>query len=66
MTVLETRIVQNIWRFDPVSLLILLVHLGYHMEQIYFCSHFSACSQSRLIESIEFHDSPRKRVVYYA
>jgi len=63
MTALETRIVENIWRFDLVSLLILLNYLGYQMERIYFCSHFSACSQSRLIESIEFRDSPRKKVV---
>jgi hypothetical protein len=63
MTTLETLIVRNIWRFDPVSLLILLTHLGYRMEQVFFCSHFSACSQSRLIESIEFHHSPMKKVV---
>ena len=63
MTAPETLIVRNIGRFDPISLLILLAHLGYRMEQIFFCSHFSACSQSRLIESIEFHRSPRKKVV---
>ena len=63
MPALETLIARNIWRFDPISLLILLAHLGYRMEQIFFCSHFSACSQSRLIESIAFHDMPRKKVV---
>jgi len=63
MTLLETRIVQNIWRFDPISLLKLLAHLGYGMNEILFCSAFSACSQSRLLESIEFRSSPRKAVI---
>lgn len=63
MSALETQIVKNIWRFDPFSLLILLTYLGYGMEEILFCSHFSSCSQSRLVESIEFHHSPRKVVI---
>ncbi|MDI1292495.1 MAG: hypothetical protein PSV18_07095 [Methylobacter sp.] len=63
MTLLETRIVQNIWRFDPISLLKLLAHLGYDIDEILFCSTFGACSQSRLLESIEFRHSPRKVVI---
>lgn len=63
MTLLETRIVKNIWRFDPISLLKLLAHLGYDMDEILFCSTFGACSQSRLLESIEFRSSPRKVVI---
>lgn len=63
MTLLETRIVKNIWRFDPISLLKLLAHLGYDMDDILFCSTFGACSQSRLLESIEFRSSPRKVVI---
>lgn len=63
MTLLESRIVQNIWRFDPISLLKLLAHLGYSMDEILFSSYFGACSQSRLLESIEFHNSPKKVVI---
>lgn len=63
MTPLESRIVRDIWRFDPINLLILLAHLGYGMDDILFCSHFSECSQSRLIEAIEFRRSPRKVVI---
>lgn len=63
MTLLESRIVQNIWRFDPISLLKLLAHLGYDIDEILFCSTFGACSQSRLLESIEFCHSPRKVVI---
>ena len=63
MTLLETRIVDNIWRFDPISLLKLLAHLGYQMNEILFCSSFSNCSQSRLLESIEFHHTPKKVLI---
>lgn len=63
MTSIEARIVQHSWRFDPISLLMLLEHLGYGMDEILFCSHFSYCSQSRLVEAIEFQDSPRKVVI---
>lgn len=63
MTALEKKIVQNIWRFDPFSLLILLTYLGYGMNEILFRSHFSNSSQSRLIESIEFHDTPKKAII---
>ena len=63
MASVESRIVQKIWRFDPFSLLILLTHLGYGMDEILFRSHFSASSQSRLVESIEFNDSPKKAVI---
>lgn len=63
MTLLETRIVDTIWKFDPISLLKLLDHLGYEMNDILFCSSFSSCSQSRLLESIEFRRSPKKVVI---
>lgn len=63
MTSLEARIVKNIWRFDPISLLMLLEYLGYSMDEIFFCSHFTNCSQSRLVEAIEFHHSPGKKAV---
>jgi predicted component of type VI protein secretion system len=63
MSLLETRIVENSWRFEPINLLILLAHIGYGMEEILFCSHFSSCSQSRLIESVEFRGSPKKVLI---
>jgi hypothetical protein len=63
MTPIETRIVQHSWRFDPISLLMLLDYLGYGMDEILFCSHFSNCSQTRLVEGIKFHESPRKVVI---
>lgn len=63
MTVLEARIVENIGKFDPINLLILLAHLGYELDEILLCSHFSTASQSRLIEGIEFRSSPRKVVI---
>jgi len=63
MSLLETRIVENSWRFEPINLLILLAHMGYGMEDILFCSHFSNCSQSRLIESVEFRGSPKKVLI---
>ena len=63
MTHLETRIAQNSWRFDPINLLLVLTHAGYGMDDILFSSHFSSSSQSRLIESVEFQDSPKKVIV---
>lgn len=60
MTLLETRISQNSWRFDPINLLLVLIHIGYDMDDIVFCSHFSTSSQTRLIVSVEFQDSPKK------
>ena len=63
MTLLETRISQNSWRFDPINLLLVLMHIGYDMEDIVFCSHFSTSSQTRLIVSVEFQDSPKKVLI---
>jgi predicted component of type VI protein secretion system len=60
MTLLETRISQNSWRFDPINLLLVLIHIGYDMDDIVFCSHFSTSSQTRLIVSVEFQESPKK------
>ena len=63
MNPLETLIVSNIGRFDPISLLYLLTHIGYGLDDILFCSHFSICSQSRLIESIEFRSGTRQVII---
>jgi predicted component of type VI protein secretion system len=63
MTPLETKIVKNIWRFDPISLLNILAYMGYRMDDLLFCSHFSPCSQSRLVEAIEFRGTPRQVII---
>ncbi len=63
MHLLEARIVKNIGRFDPINLLTLLDHMGYGLEDILFCSNFSMCSQSRLIQSIEFRYFPKKVLI---
>lgn len=63
MTAMEALISRHVGRFAPINLLNLLIHIGYRMEQIFFCSNFSACSQSRLIESVKFHSDPGKKVV---
>lgn len=63
MVSLEARIVENIWRFDPFNLLLLLDYLGYGMEDILFRSHFSSSSQSRLLEAIEFQETPKKAII---
>lgn len=63
MKTTQARITKHIQRFDPVSLLMLLTHIGYSLDDILFCSHFSACSQSRLIQAIEFSESPDRKVV---
>ncbi len=63
MHLLEARIVKNIGRFDPINLLTLLDYMGYGMEDILFFSHFSMCSQSRLIQSIEFRYFPKKVLI---
>jgi hypothetical protein len=63
MTSIEAKIVQFIWRFDPKSILILLTYLGYDLDEILFCSHFTYSSQSRLIEQIEFQKNPKKVII---
>ena len=63
MTSIEAKIVQFIWRFDPKSILILLTYLGYDLDEILFCSHFTYSSQSRLIEQIEFKKNPKKVII---
>ncbi len=64
MSALETRISEKRAYFDPFNLLILLLHLGYSMDDIQFCSHFSNASQSRLVENIEFCQQPKKVIIY--
>ena len=63
MTSIEAKIVKYIWRFDPISLLILLNFLGYELDEILFCSHYTSSSQSRLVEAIEFQNHPRKVII---
>ena len=42
MSSMEAKIVKYIWRFDPISILMLLIYLGYELDEIFFCSHFRA------------------------
>ncbi len=63
MTPLETSIEKCIRRFDLVCLVRLLFHMGYSLDDILFCSHYSFCSQSSLIEAIEFRDKPRRATI---
>lgn len=63
MSSIEAKIVKYIWRFDPISILMLLIYLGYELDEIFFCSHFTCSSQSRLIEGIEFQNNPKKVVI---
>jgi predicted component of type VI protein secretion system len=63
MTPLEAGLARQARRFDPVCLVRTLLHLGYGFGDIRFRSHFSACSQSSLVEAIEFLREPRRAIV---
>ncbi|QFY41261.1 hypothetical protein F6R98_00400 [Candidatus Methylospira mobilis] len=63
MTIPEQRIAQDIRRFDPISLLQVLVYHGYSLDDILFISNDSTCSQSRLINSIKFRRNQKKAVI---
>jgi len=56
------KIVNKIHAFDLISLLRLLFYYGVQPEEILFKSHMSICSQSGLIQSIEFQNRPERRV----
>lgn len=60
---LESSITQRIHEFDPVSLLYLLMSMGYRLEEILFQSHMSTCTQSSLFQSIDFQQEPVRQVV---
>ena len=60
---LERKISNKIHEFDLISLLKLLIHHEYLLEEIHFRSHMSTCSQSGLIQGIEFLYQPERQVV---
>jgi hypothetical protein len=60
---LERKISKKIHEFDLISLLKLLMYHGYLLEEIHFRSHMSTCSQSGLIQGIEFLYQPDRQVV---
>jgi hypothetical protein len=60
---LERKISNKIHEFDLISLLKLLIHHEYLLEEIHFRSHMSTCSQSGLIQGIEFLYQPDRQVV---
>jgi hypothetical protein len=59
----ERKISKKIHEFDLFSLLKLLMYHGYLLEEIHFRSHMSTCSQSGLIQGIEFLYQPERQVV---
>lgn len=63
MTPQEAQIAQHARRFDPICLVRTLLYMGYALNDIGFRSHFSPCSQSSLVESIEFRRQPRRAIV---
>jgi len=63
VTRVETLIVENIWRFDPINLITLLNYIGYSMNDISFRSHYSNCSQSHLVQDIKFYNAPKGVVI---
>lgn len=60
---LERKISKKIHEFDLISLLKLLIYHGFLLEEIHFRSHMSTCSQSGLIQGIEFLYRPERQVV---
>jgi hypothetical protein len=63
MIELEKKISQRIHEFDIISLIRLLMSIGYSREEITFRSHNSICSQSGLIYGIEFRHEPVQEAV---
>jgi hypothetical protein len=63
MSDLEENVSQRIHEFDVISLLRLLMSMNYSPEEIRFRSHNSICSQSGLIQSIDFVHDPVREVV---
>lgn len=63
MNNLERKISKRVHEFDIISLLRLLMSIGYRPEEVRFKGHNSICSQSGLIHSITFYQEPVKEVV---
>jgi hypothetical protein len=60
---IEERIAQKLHEFDLISLLCLLQHIGYSLEDIRFRSHLSTVSQPSLLHKIRFSHTPVREVV---
>ena len=63
MNNLERKILKRVHAFDIISLLRLLMSMGYRPEEVRFKGHNSICSQSGLIHHITFHREPVKEAV---
>ena len=63
MNNLERKITKRVHEFDIISLLRLLMSMGYGPEEIRFKGNNSLCSQSALIHSISFYDEQVKEAV---
>ena len=59
---IEKKIYPKRHEFDLISLVRLLAYYGFQQEEILFKSHMSLCSQSCLIQDIEFQYKPERRV----
>lgn len=63
MTTTEERITEEVRAFELGALLCLLRHEGYAPSDIAFRCHHSSASQSRLIDSVQFHPAqPRVEI----
>ncbi len=63
MTDLERKVQKRVHEFDLISLLRLLMSMGYGPQEVRFMSHNSICSQAGLIHGIRFSPEPVKEVV---
>ena len=63
MNDLEKKISDKIHEFDIISLLRLLMSINYRKDEIRFRGHNSICSQSGLIQGIEFKKEPVREAV---
>ena len=62
MNDLERQISKRVHAFDIISLIRLLVSMGYSQDEIRFKSHNSLCSQPGLIHDITFRQKPLREV----
>ncbi len=60
---IQKKISGRIHDFDLISLVRVLCHIGYAMEEIIFESDNSLCSQAGLIQQVRFLKDPTKQVI---
>ncbi|TYT73912.1 hypothetical protein [Desulfobotulus mexicanus] len=63
MASFEGRIRKRIRDCDALSLMRLLMHHGYKMDQIFFLGHPDSCSRETLFEDIRFFQKPYSHVL---